>query len=529
MWEGREEIAAAVGLSARETRASQANASSLNAAAAEIAGVQAALGKSLAAAGAAARTRAPAELRAALDSAISDRLRLVGQRRSGWEQARSLATFQKDEIVADRTLELRIEMLDRKMDGLRHLLPATEQSGGARERASQASAACNAALGRLRDFEDDFVLLRELRQTFGKEQTRRAKEAQERCEAARVSAERWRALSTARASAGAWGATLSDQAADLRAQAAEQAERASNTFGARVGRFWSEWRVDQILRTAALSLLWIMATPYLIRVLAYHVLAPAAERRGAIALRLGLEEPDASPLSSAPSTPSVPLRLDPGEELLVRQGFVQSTSVAGHKATQWLLDWRHPLTSMAAGLWFLTRIRGDGEVAFVSALEDPIAELSVLILPAGSSCVLRPTSVAAVATSELAPLRITSHWRLGTLSAWLTFQFRYLVFHGPARLVLRGGRGVRVERAEKGRIFGQDQLVGFSADLSYSVTRAETFWPYFFGRESLFKDKVQAGTGILILEEAPFGVRGRPPVRRGLEGAMDAALKAVGL
>jgi hypothetical protein len=124
---------------------------------------------------------------------------------------------------------------------------------------------------------------------------------------------------------------------------------------------------------------------------------------------------------------------------------------------------------------------------------------------------------------------ITSHWRLFSLNAWLTMQLRFIVFHGPGCLVVRGGRGVRVEPAAAGRIFGQDQLVGFSADLAYSVTRTETFAPYLFGREQLFKDKVEQGAGVLIIEEAPLAGRKGGEVRRGLEGAFDAGLKAVGL
>ena len=111
----------------------------------------------------------------------------------------------------------------------------------------------------------------------------------------------------------------------------------------------------------------------------------------------------------------------------------------------------------------------------------------------------------------------------------MTMQLRYLVFHGPCSLIVKGGRGIRVERAERGRIFGQDQLVGFSADLAYSVTRAETFAPYFFGREQLYKDKVERGSGILIIEEAPQASREGGGVRRGIEGAFDAGLKAFGL
>ena len=79
-----------------------------------------------------------------------------------------------------------------------------------------------------------------------------------------------------------------------------------------------------------------------------------------------------------------------------------------------------------------------------------------------------------------------------------------------------------------GRLFGPDQLVGFSLDLAYTVARTETFWPYFLGREALFKDRVDAGGGVLILEEAPMG-GGRTGSRKGLEGAFDVFLKAFGV
>ena len=42
-----------------------------------------------------------------------------------------------------------------------------------------------------------------------------------------------------------------------------------------------------------------------------------------------------------------------------------------------------------------------------------------------------------------APANITRHWRLASLHAWLTLQLRYLVFHGPCQLLLKGCRGVR--------------------------------------------------------------------------------------
>lgn len=285
--------------------------------------------------------------------------------------------------------------------------------------------------------------------------------------------------------------------------------------------------IQALLLKALLILAGIIALPFIIRTLFYYVLAPIAERRASI--RISVPGGGKVPIPPTElSRVSIPIILGSGEELLVRQDYLQTSSLSGRKDTRWLLDYRHVLSSSASGLSFLTRIRGEGETTTVSAVRDAFAELTQVTLPAGAACVLHPRALVAVVQPEGQPLRITSHWRLLSLNAWLTLQLRYLVFHGPGSLIVKGGRGIRVEQAERGRIFGQDQLVGFSADLNYSVTRTETFAPYFFGREQLFKDKVEQGSGILIIEEAPLSSQ-QGGIRRGLEGTLDAGMKAFGL
>ncbi len=285
--------------------------------------------------------------------------------------------------------------------------------------------------------------------------------------------------------------------------------------------------LSEIAVKAALALLAIILTPFLIRCFLYYVLAPFAERRGAIRIPLLAGSASPVPLPGS-SRVSLSVRLGEGEELLVRQGYLQTSSAGGTKATRWLLDPRHFLSSIASGLVFLTRIRGAGEATTVSATRDGFAELTEITLPVGGACILHPRALVAVVQPQGRPIPIRSHWRLFSLNAWLTLQLRFFSFHGPGRLIVKGGRGVRVERAEQGRVFAQDQLVGFSADLAYSVTRTETFAPYFFGREPLLKDRVEAGSGILVIEEAPLSMRSGK-VRHGLEGMMDAGLKAFGL
>ncbi len=286
--------------------------------------------------------------------------------------------------------------------------------------------------------------------------------------------------------------------------------------------------IRDVLILAGWALLGILLLPFAIRTVLYYVVAPIAERRRAIGLSIPGIETASQTLPIPESKASQAIELGPDEEMLVRQGFLQSSPARADMRTQFLLDWSSPFASLASGMALLTRVRGDGTTSVISTDDDPFAEVAVLTLAEGSSLVLQPRALAAVVQPRDKPLRIISRWRLFSFNAWLTQQLRFLVFHGPARLVLKGSRGVRVEAVDAGRRFGQDQLVGFSADLAYRVTRNETFVPYLLGREPLLRDRVEGGTGILVLEEAPRAGR-RKGARGALEGMFDAALKAFGI
>lgn len=337
------------------------------------------------------------------------------------------------------------------------------------------------------------------------------------------------ALARARAAAAAPppridGAALAARLAPLTAAAAAQSATLEATMTATADRWYDRLGIAGLLWPAFWALLGIILTPFAIRTLFYWVLAPIAARQTPVQL---LAPGTMIALPAQPSSVSLAITLVDGQELLVKQGYLQASSHVGAKADQMLLDWRFPITSMAAGLWFLARLRGGS--ATVSAIADPFAELSRLILPAGSSCVLQPRAIVGVVQAVGSPLRITSHWRLGTLNAWLTWQWRYLAFHGPGEVILTGGRGLRFESAHAGLRLPQEQLIGFSAGLRYATARAETFRPYLFGLEPLLKDSIAAGEGLIIAEELPRAARAGKAPRAGLEGAMDAALKLFGI
>lgn len=275
-----------------------------------------------------------------------------------------------------------------------------------------------------------------------------------------------------------------------------------------------------------------LLVPLALKALFYFVLAPAAARLPPIRI---LPDERAAPVPTPqPSAVSVAVDVEPDQELLVRPEFLQSSARPSVKRTRWFLNPRLPFASLASGMFALTAVRPERAAAtrvVVSSQQDALGEVALLELPAGAAMVLQPRSLAGVVTHAGAPVRITRHWRATTLHAWLTLQLRYLVFHGPCRLVLKGTRGVRAEEPTPGqpRLLNQAATLGFSANLDYQVARTETFVPYLRGREALFNDLFSGGPGRFVYEEMPAGGRRAGIAGRGLEGVVDAVLDAFGI
>jgi hypothetical protein len=230
-----------------------------------------------------------------------------------------------------------------------------------------------------------------------------------------------------------------------------------------------------------------------------------------------------------PSRVSLPLTLDEHSELLILPSYLQGMPLNAKSDTQWLLDWSMPLISLVAGMYRLTRIRPNSEERItVSSSTDPLAEFSLLDVPAGSALVLQPSCLVGIIQTRGEQLKVTRHWRFGSVGAWLTLQFRYIIFHGPAKLIVKGCRGVRVEPAINGRTVNQAATLGFSANLDYSVARNETFWSYYFGERELFNDSWQ-GEGCCVHAETPNPGDRSGLFGRGLQGIVDTFLKIFGI
>jgi hypothetical protein len=284
---------------------------------------------------------------------------------------------------------------------------------------------------------------------------------------------------------------------------------------------------------AALAILaGILLLPVAIKTLFYFVLAPLASRLGPICI---LPDIDPPPLARpATSAVSATVDIQPGQELLVQPDFLQSSSRPAFKRTRWFLNPRLPFASIASGMFALTSVSPEGDKptrVVVSSQRDPFSEIGVVALPAGAAMVVHPRSLAGILKPAGGAARITRHWRLGSLHAWLTLQLRYLVFHGPCELLLKGCRGVRVEapQPDQPRLINQAATLGFSANLEYRTIRCETFVPYLRGHEELFNDLFAGGPGWFVYEEMPARGRRTGVTGRGLEGLTDAVLKAFGI
>ncbi len=296
--------------------------------------------------------------------------------------------------------------------------------------------------------------------------------------------------------------------------------------------------VHTVIPTALTILLAIMLAPIGIKGFLYFVIAPIAARRAPITVLAGVSghidgvagllHGDADRLKI--SGVSQAITIDQSEELLIHPEYLQSSARLGQKDTRWLLDWSYPLSSLAAGLFGLTRIRTtSSDTTVVSATKDPLSEVGVIALPPGSALVFQPHRLIGVVQATDQPVHITRHWRLGSLNAWLTLQLRYLVFHGPVKLVVAGCRGVRVEAAGQGRSINQAATIGFSANLAYSTVRCETFGAYLLGKQELFNDHFDGGPGFYVYEEMPHGGQKTGLFGRGLEGFTDSVLKVFGV
>jgi len=330
---------------------------------------------------------------------------------------------------------------------------------------------------------------------------------------------------------------LSEERGSLRmkrAVAAEEARRLESRIEA--------LESGDAVASAYLEGAWAKLSPYLLYALAalalgpiaikaalYYGFAPLASRARPVAL---ISERRPAPwLSQSGVSVSVPLA--PGQGAWIKESYLQTSDETLLRKTRFVLNWRIPITCLAAGLYELIEMRANrerGEGSIVASTQNkPNMELGLLNVPAGGSMILRPRHVAGLMSEDGAEIRIRPRWAIWRLQSWVSLQFRYFDIEGPCRILVSGVRGVRGEILDgrsPGRRSNQDATIGFTPTLAYAAARAETFWAYFRGRNPLFDD-VFRGRGIFICQEIASGAAGG--VRRFWSGFFNSAAKALGI
>lgn len=288
------------------------------------------------------------------------------------------------------------------------------------------------------------------------------------------------------------------------------------------------------LRQMALVALGILAAiivvPLLWKVLAFYLIAPIAQVSKPILL--GADHAVSEQVTATPSHPAQRIILELGEVMMTKVDYLQGTMGDFEKRTKWLIDWQYPFSSLAAGLFILTKIRNKGEVSgqvTLSTQGDATEELAVVTIPLGKSMVFRPHYLVAVTHPDNSPPRIRSKWVFWKLHAWVNLQFRYMIVEGPAKLVFSAQRGIQAEDVlpeHPGRRVNSNLTVAFSPYLNYSPKRAETFVAYVWGKNALFDDFFQ-GTGCVLQQQVSVGKKN--PAARFWDGVLGAVGKVFGI
>jgi hypothetical protein len=291
---------------------------------------------------------------------------------------------------------------------------------------------------------------------------------------------------------------------------------------------WLEQSIGLVksqLLYAIWTLLAAILTPLLVRA-GMWASAKAGRHLGSISI---FPDCDSNILVSESST-NCAVDLTVGDELLVHPDYPLSKSDGLQSTTQAILDRTKPLVSLASGMFYLTRV--DTQTAGTAVVSvpqsDPLSRLSVVDLPEHSSLVLRPRYLVGVVQKKNGPLSITSHYRLFSSASWLAMQFRYIVFHGPGKVILKGGQGVIAETVQCCLESNRHLTIGYTANLAYSVIRRSDFWPFVFGHVFLGGERFAGQKGIVLSSATPSSMNNVRSSQGGLPNWLDALMKPFG-
>ena len=199
--------------------------------------------------------------------------------------------------------------------------------------------------------------------------------------------------------------------------------------------------------------------------------------------------------------------LDASSELLLKPEFIRNVPDNLNANTRALFNYSIPITSLASGLYMLTRFRtkGRSESVAVKLSESSGTEtkLSIIELEESSEVVLSPRHIVGIMQDKDKPLQIYSRWLLFKPSAWLAGQLRVLVLKGPAKIILQGTRGIFLQKVTPSRPCSCEGVIGYSANLVLESSRTETFWAFHRNKRELLKHRFSEADGAVLQEIHP--------------------------
>lgn len=265
----------------------------------------------------------------------------------------------------------------------------------------------------------------------------------------------------------------------------------------------------------AIGVFFYFVGPWFIRIVLYFGIAPLVTRGKTICFAPDLQE---LPQVNA-NDGSIPVSLWPGEVLTVRQKYLAESDSAVSRRTRTLLNWRLPLTSLLSGLFSVVELHnrhaGAEHRIVLARAGRPKMVFAVVQISEGSALILRPKFLAGVIHQGTEPLVIRSRWRLFHRQSWVTFQFRYVEFVGPCRLIVTARDGLHVEQLVA-RDVGPRPIrrisplaaIGFTPNVDCALVRTERFWRYLVGRDPLI-EMCFAGPGLVLARDQNVTPAGR--------------------
>lgn len=287
--------------------------------------------------------------------------------------------------------------------------------------------------------------------------------------------------------------------------------------------------VVMALKSALIIFLLVVIMPYVYGIIGYYIVAPLIKR--APPLRIGTDSANVESFASE-SRPAIQLTLEPGDEMVAKQEFLQGSEEDLKYSTCYIWKWDYPFTCIFCGLAMLTRIRNVAmrqtetrHVTF-SHQDNGLLEVCKISISDGGALVIRPRFISGLVYSKKSHPKIRAVWVFRRLHSWITFQFRYIVIEGPVDVLVAAGRGIQVEAIGEGRKpfrANRNRTIAFSPNLGYNSIRTETLLGYLRKKNPLFDDYF-TGRGVVYKQQSGHG----PDGEISAEGAWGKFLSGLG-